>query len=194
MKTAFLVMGPESSGNHLHCEILKRMGCFWEDEMPIEKLCGRSNLVVLRRSIPHGDTWHSPAVIRKQFAARGFEMKTVVPVRDWAATILSNFWHRRATVSDAAGANLAAYSHLASVLPKMAPYWISNSSLIFKDPRAGIRSLELFTGLVYSGDVNWIYDADRGKHQLLLRHGDIYAVTKGMIKEKLREEVEKGLR
>jgi hypothetical protein len=105
-----------------------------------------------------------------------------VPLRDWWPTILSNFHRRHSRVEDAALATMKSYRHLAEVIPKIMPYQTVSTSMLFKDRAAGIRGVEMFTGLKFAGSAGWIYDADRPKHKLLERHS-VYAITKDMLKE-----------
>jgi len=185
-KQAFFVFGPESSGNHLTCEILKRCGCFWEDEFPIEKICRRSDLVVFRRSVPHGACFDDPAIHMKQFHQQGFEVKTIIPTREWTATVLSNYFHRYPTIHEAMRSLIKAHNHIWENIKKLYPFWLFNTSFLFKRPREAVKTLELFTGLTYRGSVDWIYDADKKHHELLMEKNDLYSITKAVMRNKLR--------
>ena len=83
---AFLVVGPECSGTRMLTDALIRAGAFGqpshEQEMDNLDFRGRPDLIVLRRSVPHGNTWPDlPRIIRAMTAA-GYHVSPIVTFRD----------------------------------------------------------------------------------------------------------------
>lgn len=185
MGNLFLVVGPESSGNHLTSLILKTMGCYWEepqkldlflkDEMKLEDITNNQN-IVLRRSVPHGHEWVDPIKIEKAFDNHGYKMSTIILKREWMATMLSNYYHRSSTVEDAWNVLVRAEKHIASFLCHgvVDPFYMLNTSSLMKDPKPVIKGLELFTGLDWPKNISYesiVFDSDIGRHQLFLDKG-----------------------
>jgi hypothetical protein len=185
-KKIFLVVGPESSGNHLTSLVLKTMGCYWEEppqkldsmlkgEIELASFTDNSN-IVLRRSVPYGHEWISPALIRHTFANLGYTMHTIILQREWMATMLSNYYHRSSTVEEANEVLVKAEKHIASHMAHglFDPFYVLNTSTLMKDPEPVVKGLELYTGLKWPDGVSYesiIKDSDIGRHQLLLDHG-----------------------
>ncbi len=182
LKNLFFVFGPESSGNHVTSKVLQTMGCFWEEPQRLDKfVSGEVDIsdvttdwnVVLRRSIPHGNDWPDPKIIKQRFIDNGYVMRTIVPVRDWIPNIFSNYYHRELSVDDALDKLRHAWIHLANHIYDIQPFYFFNTSLLFKDPKSAIEGLEYFTDLKWP-DVPYekvIYDADIGKHEVFREHG-----------------------
>jgi len=184
-KKLFLVLGPESSGNHVTSLVLKNMGCFWDEpqeldrfllgEIKLSQVTSNSN-IVLRRSVPHGRDWPVASDISKRFAEEGYEMSTIVLQREWMATILSNYYHRSTNVQEAWDTLVKGEKHISNQMfnGDLDPFYILNTSALMKDPEAVIIGLEIFTGLEWPKDVRYekaVHDSDIGRHNLLLDTG-----------------------
>jgi hypothetical protein len=184
-KRVFLVLGPESSGNHVTSKVLQTMGCYWEEPQKLDSFlkgdCGLDEItdnpnIVLRRSVPHGHEWHQPTISRSMFADRGYTMFTIVLQREWMATMLSNYYHRSSTVEEAWSTLIKAEKHIATLMSHelLDPFFILNTSTLMKDPEPVIKGLELFTGLKWPDTVPYeriVHDSDIGRHELLLDYG-----------------------
>lgn len=87
-KAAYLIYGPESSGNRMMARALIAAGCIgdgdhyqrWE-EQPLD-----GDPIVWLRSIPNGGQWPSIDMQCRHLQAYGYEPVFLVMVRDWTAT------------------------------------------------------------------------------------------------------------
>lgn len=186
-KKVFLVLGPESSGNHVTSRVLNNMGCFWEEnqkliidrftrgECELKEITEKSN-IVLRRSVPYEHEWADPNKYRKLFENKGYEMYTVILQREWMAGLLSQYYHRSATVEVAWDSYVKAEKHISKYIAdgSVDPFYVFNTSALMKDPEPVIRGLEIFTGLKWPSNVRYesvIKDPDINRHDLLLKEG-----------------------
>lgn len=182
-KKFFLVIGPESSGNHLTSLVLKTMGCYWEvpqkldkyldGELQLKDITNNPNLVLLR-SVPHGREWPNIDYINERFSIENYKVYTIFLKREFMATVLSNYYHRSPTVEVAWETLIKAEKHLALYMQNMDNFYVLNTSALMKDPEPVVRGLELYTGLKWPDGVSYesiIKDSDIGRHQLLLDHG-----------------------
>lgn len=186
-KKMFLVLGPESSGNHITSRVLENMGCFWEEnqkliidrfcrgECPLSEITTNSN-IVLRRSVPYEHEWADPNKYRKLFENEGYKMYSIILQREWMAGLLSQYYHRSATVEIAWDSYVKAEKHIGKYLSdsSLDPFYVFNTSALMKDPEPVIKGLEYFTGLKWPKEVPYnsiVYDADVGRHELLLNSG-----------------------
>jgi hypothetical protein len=83
---AFLVVGPESSGTRMVTDSLIKAGVFGQSghrqEMDSLDFSGRPDLIVLRRSVPHGDLWPDLSRIVRSLSEAGYGVLPVVTYRD----------------------------------------------------------------------------------------------------------------
>jgi hypothetical protein len=83
---AFLVVGPESSGTRMVADALISAGAFGQSghdqELDNLDFSGRPNLIVLRRSVPHGGGWPDLARIVRSMAEAGYAVYPIVTYRD----------------------------------------------------------------------------------------------------------------
>jgi hypothetical protein len=89
MKRAFVVVGPESSGNRLLAALLVRAGCFghgWEAESDLPL---HHTPAVVTRSYPHGNEWPDLRDIYRTLRDRGYMVQALVTCRDLFCTIES---------------------------------------------------------------------------------------------------------
>jgi hypothetical protein len=186
-KKLFLVLGPESTGNHLTSRVLNNMGCFWEEnqkliidrftrgECELKDITENPN-IVLRRSVPYEHEWPDPVRYRKLFAGEGYKMYTIILQREWMAAILSQYYHRSATVEVAWDTLVKAEKHISKYISdgSVDPFYVLNTSTLMKDPEPVIRGLEVFTGLKWPIDIRYesvVKDPDINRHELLLNEG-----------------------
>jgi hypothetical protein len=107
---AFLVLGPESSGNHFVTDILVNAGCKgdsghrgtweagaenavpqpWDNELPRDG----TTPIVWRRSVPHGGDWVDIKGMVGNLRKLGYTVVAVVIVRNMFATIRSQIRRR----------------------------------------------------------------------------------------------------
>lgn len=90
MRSAFLVLGPESSGTRLATSILIAGGCYGsaDHHQPFDHSpFGDLNPVVWRRSVPHAGEWLDlDSLMRK---CTGRTVHAVITTRDWHSTVQS---------------------------------------------------------------------------------------------------------
>jgi hypothetical protein len=83
---AFLVAGPESSGTRMVTEALIKAGAFGQSshaqEMDDLNFFGRPDLIVLRRSVPHGNGWPDLTVIIRNMIRAGYAVSPIMTYRD----------------------------------------------------------------------------------------------------------------
>jgi hypothetical protein len=83
---AFLVVGPESSGTRMLTDALIKAGAFGHSghvqEMDNLDFSGRPDLIVLRRSVPHGDQWPDLGEIIRSMTKAGYTVSPIVTYRD----------------------------------------------------------------------------------------------------------------
>lgn len=93
MKRAFLVYGPESSGNRLMTRILVACGCYgdgahrqrlndWPPPPDIEQ-------IAWHRSVPYGGAWPNLQKQTDMVRQAGFYPTVLIMTRDWCATAMS---------------------------------------------------------------------------------------------------------
>src|SRR6185437_14276821 len=83
---AFLVIGPESSGTRMVTDSLIRAGAYGQpghsQEMDDFSFTGRPEMIVFRRSVPHGDLWPDITRIVRQMIEAGYSVSPIVTYRD----------------------------------------------------------------------------------------------------------------
>lgn len=91
MKTAYLVIGPESSGTRMMTKILIEAGCAGDHDYfqkwDTQKFFGEK--VVWRRSVPHAGQWISSGFMINRSINEGYTPKLIIMNRDWAPVIES---------------------------------------------------------------------------------------------------------
>lgn len=192
MKNMYLVIGPESSGNHVTELILSRMGCYGGGERKEGRKSNserkkvsnfiygyNSNLefvgnkpIVVMRSIPNRRSKDDdPMTIRSIFLRHNYKIFTIIPVRNWAANILSNY--RVKSIEDSKELLVESWIWLGEKLRYLKPFYFLNTSFLFKYPDIAIKELVIFTGLKYGGDPNFdiIKDPDKARHKTFMEYG-----------------------
>ena len=123
------------------------------------------------RSLPNRKQHHEdlhPVKIKKRFAEIGYDMTTIIPVRDQIATILGNY--REDSIDKRIAVLMDAWAYLGEMLKDLKPFYFINVSLLFKDIDVLIKEIEFFTGLRLQGDLK-IWDADMERHRFFMKKG-----------------------
>jgi len=125
MKTAFFVVGPESSGTRMLTKAFCALGIYGDfrhkQRMDDLNFSITPEKIVLRRSLPHGDSWPPLADIVSEMRQAGY--LAIIPlliVRDKDATVKSQISHAHAKEDAEAKANIQyaidyAYQEFASI-------------------------------------------------------------------------------
>ncbi|MFJ9368818.1 hypothetical protein ACIRRA_30945 [Nocardia sp. NPDC101769] len=93
MRTAYLVLGPESSGTRMLTRAFVAAGCFG-DGGHVQRLdCldfrGYPDRIVFRQSLPHGDGWPDCPRIVGSMTSAGYAVQPVLILRDKDHTVRS---------------------------------------------------------------------------------------------------------
>ncbi len=112
MKTAFFILGPESSGTRMLTKAFCTLGIYGDykhkqrmDDLDFSKTPDK---IVIRRSLPHGDAW--PAIADTIALMRQAGYQVVIPiliVRDKEATVKSQIRHAHTKAAPESKANIA---------------------------------------------------------------------------------------
>lgn len=97
MKRAYLVVGPESSGNRKLAAQLIEAGCVGGTEFDhpfMHELPTEEDPVVVVRSYPHGNQWPDVADLFEILRGRGYCVRALVTVRDPLAVMRSQVARR----------------------------------------------------------------------------------------------------
>ena len=133
----------------------------FEDETPL----------MYMRSLPDRDH-HSedvnPIAIKKRFKEIGYDMTTLIPVRDQIATILGNY--REDTIEERIECLQEAWIQLGGMLKDLKPFYFINTSVLFKNIDLVVKEIEYFTGLKLKDPLN-IWDADKSRIEWFLNKG-----------------------
>jgi hypothetical protein len=138
-------MGPASSGTRMLTEAFINVGCFGDKghEQRLDKidLKGAPDLIVWRRSVPHGIEWVNLKSYYDKLKVYHYELKPIMIFRDKYFTVLSQM--RKSYVHSGEEAHLnimRAINHIYNQLAKieLLPFAISYESFI---DNAKIRKL-----------------------------------------------------
>ncbi len=202
MKTLFLVISPESSGNHVVEGMLSRMGCWGakhaERDLIFDFLKGNKNIsflndipIVFMRSIPDRDVYidscFEPVQIIETFKNIGYNIKTIVPIRSWSATVKSNY--REKTIEDSIDILEKSWVWLGNRLSVCQPFYFFCTSFLFKCPMSAIKELEIITGLKWKdyNNIDYIKDPDLVRHFELMSKGIDVKGEKDLVRRKKYE-------
>lgn len=131
---AFLVYGPESSGNKLMHRILIDSGCAGSgtDDQPLPDLT--ASLIVWGRSVPSHGAWPENEI--QMVRAAGYDVLVIVLQRNWACMAKSQVFHGYVRDELEAIRNIqAAYRHIFHQIDNT-PYvivsyeWLSNEQAL----------------------------------------------------------------
>jgi len=176
-KKLFLTIGPTSSCNHLAARIFVRMGCYGdfvalspkaEKQLSLDKTAIHNEpppdepLCVLWRSIGYNGTYPDLKILKERFESYGYEVWTVLVMRDWSAQINSAAYrHKKWSWDETFHRTQFETQHIFKYASYLQPMFILNSSMLFKYPKKVIAALEEWSGLKFPEEYYAeIYDAD----------------------------------
>lgn len=145
-KRAYVVVGPESSGNRLLTALLVRAGCAGagSTSQPFD-LPTEEDPAVLLRSYPHGNEWPDLAAICGELRNRGYVVRVLVLVRDpWC--VVQSQRTRQQHPEQLAWANIRhAYTTLFGQLAPLNIWWtlVPYEALVLHPVEAVRRLLEM---------------------------------------------------
>lgn len=149
MKRAFLVSGPESSGNRLVLSLLEESGCVnltADAEPDWNALQPEGETIALMRSMPHGGRWDSIWRLVRHIESFGYTTTVLVPVRDNHCVADSQAEIKYAeSYEDGLARVSRAYSHVigACVLARLDYHLVPYESLVLHPKQAGNALLVL---------------------------------------------------
>jgi hypothetical protein len=164
LKTAYFIIGPESSGTRMLTKAFCTLGIYGDhkhkqrlDDLDFSKT---PDQIVIRRSLPHGIAWPAIADTINLMKQAGYHV--IVPVmilRDKDATVKSQIRHAHTKTGQEAKANIQfaidfAYRELANV--GLSPFIISYEPFVKYD---GVRKA-FFKQLGLAEPVMVFYDAN----------------------------------
>ena len=85
---AFLVVSPESSGNHMLRELLESV-CFSVVKHRYENIPLASVNIVVSMSMPSNNRWFNVEDILNELKSKGYDTFTLIGVREWLDTLNS---------------------------------------------------------------------------------------------------------
>src|SRR5581483_9496380 len=109
-KRAFLVLGPESSGTRLVTRCLIAAGCqgCGDHAQDLDaSLDGAADLIVWRRSLPHGSLWPDLREMLLALRSHGYAVQVLVTVRSHYCMVRSQIRARHVQTSSQAERNIA---------------------------------------------------------------------------------------
>lgn len=166
MKTAYLVIGPESSGTRMMTKILIEAGCVGDpghtQRWDSQALVGDN--IVWRRSVPHAGEWISSVDFAKKVELQGYTPVLIIMNRDWHAAAQSKISQSLAPdYKSSLSAIAEAYDYLYAGLNKSKHKFmtVSYESLVSR-PRKVLKQISAFTKLpininhnIKDGNTKW---------------------------------------
>ena len=146
MKQAYVVAGPESSGNRLLAALLVRAGCIGSGSMaqPFELPTYESPSVIVR-SFPHGNDWPDLRDVYHALRDRGYMVRVLIPVRDpWC--VVQSQHSRQHHPPELALANVRrTYADIFAQLGQLNVWWllVPYEAMVLHPVQAVRRLLEL---------------------------------------------------
>ena len=120
MGTAIFIVGPESSGTRMLTEAFINVGCYGDSEINqrMDDYNFTENLIVFRRSLPHGGNWPDIASIVKNM--KDYRVIPILILRDKEITIKSQLRAGHVLTEEESRHNIEfaipyAYRHFAAV-------------------------------------------------------------------------------
>lgn len=179
MKTAFIIAGPESAGNHLTTQLFCMAGCAGGDLLnkdlvhfiegrlhDITNIIGQASKIVHLESVPRAHVYRPDLPsIKRRFESSGFKTLTIIVFRDWYANVKSKVLHGHQPTEAMAWSELPhEWIHIGQSLLHLRPFYILNTSYMFLAPERALFGLEQFTGLRFPQEAkDLIKDVD-AKH------------------------------
>lgn len=174
MKRFYSIVGPESSGTKIVTSLFVKAGCFGDapqDEQRLDKVIfGPESLqsigvgpdadIVLRRSIPYGQSWPDLPFINDLFTGFGYQPLWIILLRDWTFNVLSKIKRNHKKDKDTADnfLFLEIKEIFRQVLLMDIPFFVLNTSLLFERKEMALIRLAEITGLRF--DCSGIFNAD----------------------------------
>lgn len=152
MKKAFIVCGPESSGNHLMTSVLIKHGC--QLELKLDFTPPKDGLVVWQGSMPKDTRWYSISDVAKKYRKYDYDVVLIVLSRSWFAMASSQVKnHRPNNLDEAYAAIRRAYRHIFSEIEKInLKYVVVNyESLIYEQD----KFLQKLMPLIFGDEVDY---------------------------------------
>lgn len=177
-RTAYFVIGPESSGTKLVTKLLMNAGCFGSDEhqQPIDEALDNDTFfdrlfqgeekIVVRRSWPHGIDHKAPDVkgIFETLESKGYEVRFVVTMRSWPTMIESQI-----DAEQHASTRWEAYENIVDATTKIfywikrlkAPFIIVNYGDLLRNKTVTLHWMLNALGLEYERGMEGIIDGEK---------------------------------
>lgn len=166
MKTAYLVTGPESSGNRMLLSILLQAGCVdhtkqaepdWKNLIP-----NTNGPIALMRSMPHAKDWYSLGGLTDLLKSFGYSVKIIIPVRDWTSVCKSQVAIQYASDEVTAKAKIdRAYKHLFNAITANSlDYLLVSYESFVLNTQAATGSLLNWCGLSFPASLPVIYNGN----------------------------------
>ncbi len=179
MKTAILVIGPESSGTKLWTQILIAAGCDGDagDHQRWDTIDPESNLVVWRRSMPHDGWWPNVAGLVERLRGLDYDVSAIVTTRSWHAMAHSQAMHghTESVVHGLHNLQLAYPRIFSGLSAARAPFVMAHYENLVARPHAAMEQLLSPLGLevpdidIYDGNEKWYGEAS-GIHSPMARN------------------------
>lgn len=179
MKKLFFVVGSESSGTRLTTRILHESGCFGDfghyqrlDEfihsgISLISIVQESELIVFRRSVPHGEEFPDIREILKKFCSFGCALYIIIPVRNCYELCKSKINNNgKLSMEDAYDSIQVEMDYISKQIVGLYSILFYNTSFLFKCPEISLKALAKWTKLDIPVESvkDFIYDADKN-HQ-----------------------------
>ena len=176
-RRAFLVCGPESSGNRLMTRLLVAAGCYGDGAhfqrldraIPVHE-----HQIVWMRSVPHAHEWPDLSGMVHQLRGLNYTVQVVVMSRDWTAVARSQVAAGHAPDEATALSNIReAWRHIFTHLNLVdVPYVVVNYESLVQRPSAALAGVMALFGLplpeheyIYDGNVKWFQGEGDGSQE-----------------------------
>lgn len=161
-KTAYLVLGPESSGTKLVTKILMCAGCFGDDghRQRLDKAIPDRPCIVWRRSLPYHEKWPDIEQMLAKLAHHQYKARAIVTSRDWHAMIRGQATkHNRGDVERSITNSRFAYRIIFRSLSNT-PFEVVNYEAIVARPQEYVSNLLTRLDLPTDIELPHIYDGN----------------------------------
>jgi len=152
MKRAFLVLGPASSGTRFVTRLMIAAGCTGSAEhaQPFDNdPPNDEELIVWRRSYPHGTDWPDAFEMIEDLRLRGYSVGVVVCMRDWHSICSSQVRVKHTpNIYQAQTATRIAYRNIfRDIARAIAAYWVISYESIVARPTQAAQAFVRMLGL-----------------------------------------------
>lgn len=175
-KRLYIVVGPESSGTRLTTRILCESGCFGDydhyqrlDEFvkdhnkDLYSIIGDSNLIVFRRSVPHGGEFPFIPHLEFLFNCQNFNSYVIITMRNVFELCKSKIKNNgKESIEDAYNSFQKEMNFIVSTIKEYKCIFY-DTSFLFKYPELSLKNLGLWTRLDIPVEKvkEFLYDADK---------------------------------